>query len=93
MPRCSCAAQRPPPRRPPARRLALGGGSLLHFSSFLALCTRLEELCLQCDQLEDEQAELLATHLWCAARVAGLCPDSSLHVPAWPLHPLHPGCP
>lgn len=44
--------------------LELGGTSLLHFTSFLPLCRRLEVLDMCLSVVADEDEQLLCTHLW-----------------------------
>ncbi len=47
----------------PTRSLHLGGASLLHCSSFLPLCRRLEELTLCTSSMMHEARQLLRVHL------------------------------
>lgn len=50
---------------PCACRLGLGGGSLLHWTTFLPLCARLEVLDIKLAHgLEEENEHLLCSHLW-----------------------------
>lgn len=67
--RAECRAWRLPACfKPHPCRLTLSGSSLLHFSSLLSHCRRLEELDLRIPGLESSGAELLGSHLRCRHR-------------------------
>ena len=47
-----------------ACRLELSGSTLLHWTSLLPLCARLEVLRIDLPQLDDHTEHLLCSHLW-----------------------------